>query len=96
MHDYTSALEDAEKCVALKPDWAKGYSRLGAAYFGLEEWEGAVNAYKQGEAPQPYSRWACYWYGTAWIPSLWTNGGDTNATAMPSSTKCSAVAATSA
>lgn len=37
------------QCVELKPDWAKGYSRLGAAYYGLEEWEQATKAYEDGE-----------------------------------------------
>jgi hypothetical protein len=38
------------QCVELKPDWAKGYSRLGAAYYGLQEWEDAIKAYEDGEA----------------------------------------------
>jgi predicted TPR repeat methyltransferase len=37
------------QCVDLKPDWAKGYSRLGAAYYGLQEWEQAIKAYEDGE-----------------------------------------------
>jgi predicted TPR repeat methyltransferase len=36
------------QCVELKPDWAKGYSRLGAAHFGLEEWDQAIQAYEDG------------------------------------------------
>lgn len=39
------------QCVSLKPDWGKGYSRLGAAYFGLEEWDKAIEAYDAG--------WSC-------------------------------------
>jgi hypothetical protein len=39
---------DSPQCVELKPDWGKGFSRLGAAYFGLEEWEEAVKAYEDG------------------------------------------------
>lgn len=34
--------------MELKPDWAKGYSRLGAAFFGLEDWDEAVRAYEDG------------------------------------------------
>ncbi len=34
--------------MELKPDWGKGYSRLGAAYYGLGEWEDAVRAYEDG------------------------------------------------
>lgn len=37
------------QCVALKPDWAKGYSRLGAAYHGLGEYEEAATAYDAGK-----------------------------------------------
>jgi hypothetical protein len=37
------------QCVDLKPDWAKGYSRLGAAYYGLQDWEQAIKAYENGE-----------------------------------------------
>jgi hypothetical protein len=37
------------QCVELKSDWAKGYSRLGAAYYGLQEWENAIKAYEDGE-----------------------------------------------
>ena len=36
------------QCVTLKPDWGKGYSRLGAAYYGLEDWEEASQAYETG------------------------------------------------
>ncbi|PNW85510.1 hypothetical protein CHLRE_03g189950v5 [Chlamydomonas reinhardtii] len=45
---YTDALDDAKKCVSLKPDWAKGYSRLGAAYHGLGEYPEAIQAYEDG------------------------------------------------
>jgi hypothetical protein len=34
--------------VELKPDWSKGYSRLGAAYHGLQDWEEAIRAYEDG------------------------------------------------
>lgn len=37
------------QCVELKSDWAKGYSRLGAAYYGLQEWENAIKAYEDGK-----------------------------------------------
>lgn len=36
------------QCVSLNPSWAKGYSRLGAAYFGLEEYQEAIKAYEEG------------------------------------------------
>ena len=36
------------KTVELKPDWAKGYSRLGGAHFGLKNFAEAVEAYNKG------------------------------------------------
>ncbi|GLC51021.1 hypothetical protein PLESTB_000457400 [Pleodorina starrii] len=50
---YAAALTDAKKCVELKPDWAKGYSRLGAAYYGLSDFEEAAEAYEKGLAVDP-------------------------------------------
>ncbi len=35
--------------VELKPDWPKGYSRLGAALFGLKQYDKAEKAYEEGE-----------------------------------------------
>ncbi len=46
--NFAEALEDARKTVELKPDWAKGYSRLGAAFHGLRKWDDAVAAYSKG------------------------------------------------
>ena len=37
LKNYTAAARDARQCTELKPRWAKGWSRLGAAYFGLED-----------------------------------------------------------
>ncbi|KAF0893729.1 hypothetical protein E2562_029404 [Oryza meyeriana var. granulata] len=53
LHLYPEALADAEKTVALRPDWAKGYSRLGAARLGLGDAAGAVAAYEKGLALEP-------------------------------------------
>ena len=36
--------------MELKPDWPKGYSRLGAAHSGLKQWDDAVEAYEKGAA----------------------------------------------
>jgi hypothetical protein len=36
------------KVVELKPEWPKGYSRLGAAHVGLKDWDGAIAAYGKG------------------------------------------------
>jgi len=48
LKNYEAAKADAEKCVSLKPDWSKGYARLGAALHGLEMYEEAIGAYEQG------------------------------------------------
>jgi hypothetical protein len=36
--------------VQLKPDWPKGYSRMGAAQLGLQRWDDAVETYQRGAA----------------------------------------------
>ena len=48
LHKYSEALADAEKAVKLKPDWSRGYCRLGAAHLGLGQLDEAVTAYKKG------------------------------------------------
>lgn len=35
MSDYQKALDDANKATEIKPDWAKGWTRKGAAARGL-------------------------------------------------------------
>jgi stress-induced-phosphoprotein 1 len=34
LKDFTHALEDANKVTEIKPDWAKGWTRKGAALHG--------------------------------------------------------------
>jgi stress-induced-phosphoprotein 1 len=46
--DYEHALEDANKTTEIKPDWAKGWGRKGAAYHGLGDLVGAHDAYEEG------------------------------------------------
>nr|XP_023880106.1 hsp70-Hsp90 organizing protein 1-like [Quercus suber] len=48
LHQYSEALADAEKAVKLKPDWSRGYCRLGAAHLGLGHLDEAVTAYNKG------------------------------------------------
>ena len=48
LEDYNSALIDAEKCVSLKSDWARGYQRLGLAQFYLKQYKEAVATYQKG------------------------------------------------
>ena len=46
-------MEDAEKCISIKPDWGKGYGRKGAALHGMGDLEGAHKAYTAGLAVEP-------------------------------------------
>eukprot|EP00756_Hemistasia_phaeocysticola_P009003 Hpha_TRINITY_DN14801_c1_g6::TRINITY_DN14801_c1_g6_i1::g.169188::m.169188/K09553/STIP1; stress-induced-phosphoprotein 1 len=48
MRMWMEALEDAKICTTIKPDWAKGYSRLGAAFEGVHSFTDAVAAYEKG------------------------------------------------
>ena len=50
---WTDALADAEKTTEMKPDWAKGYARKGAALFGMRELERAKEAYEEGLKREP-------------------------------------------
>jgi tetratricopeptide (TPR) repeat protein len=42
------ALKDAEKCIELRPEWWKGYSRKGAAEHALQRYDAARATYNQG------------------------------------------------
>ena len=53
LRDFAAACDDARNCVKLMPTWAKGYSRLGAALFGLGELEESKKIYEQGLAIEP-------------------------------------------
>jgi len=53
MGKYKEALEDASETVKIKPDWARGYSRKGAALHGLQEYEEAIEAYEAGLKIEP-------------------------------------------
>ncbi|EPX70975.1 chaperone activator Sti1 [Schizosaccharomyces octosporus yFS286] len=46
--DYKNALEDATKCTDIKHDWAKGWSRKGAALHGLGDLTAAKAAFEEG------------------------------------------------
>lgn len=51
--DAKGALADARRCVDLKPDWVKGYGRVGAASLALKDYTGAIAAYAAGLAKEP-------------------------------------------
>lgn len=39
LKNYRGALSDGKEAVQLKPRWAKGWARIGAAHMGLEEFQ---------------------------------------------------------
>jgi hypothetical protein len=53
--EFKEALMDANKCIDLNKDWAKGHSRRGAAYEGLRNWPSAQQAYEKGLELDPTS-----------------------------------------
>lgn len=53
MGDSNNALEDATSCIALNPEFAKGYSRKGAALHALKRYNDAMAAYEEGLAKFP-------------------------------------------
>ena len=46
--DADGAFKDAEECIKVKPDWAKGYVRKGAALHKAARYEDAMEAYEAG------------------------------------------------
>lgn len=46
--DWDNALQDADKTTQIKPDWAKGWGRKGAALHGKGDLLGANDAYEEG------------------------------------------------
>ena len=54
--EYEKALEDAERCVKLAPDWGKAYARKGAALVGLGQGGEAVKVYLKGLQVDPQSQ----------------------------------------
>ncbi|KKO97818.1 stress-induced-phosphoprotein 1 [Trichoderma harzianum] len=51
--DWDNALKDAEKTTEIKPDWAKGWGRKGAALHGKGDLLGANDAYEAGLKHDP-------------------------------------------
>ena len=53
LEGQVAAYADAAKTVALRPDWAKGYCRLGAALHGLGKLEASLQAFADGLHYEP-------------------------------------------
>ncbi|EXJ83645.1 stress-induced-phosphoprotein 1 [Capronia coronata CBS 617.96] len=47
LREYQKALEDAQKTTKIKPDWAKGWGRKGAAQHGVGDLVGAKDSYEE-------------------------------------------------
>ena len=48
LHQFKDALKDAEKCVSLDPDWAKGHIQMGSCYAGMGKYAEAKRHYANG------------------------------------------------
>lgn len=48
MGNFEKALEDADECIKIKPDWGKGYLRKGMAEMKADKLEESVVSYKKG------------------------------------------------
>jgi stress-induced-phosphoprotein 1 len=53
LSQFDASLADANKTIDIKSDWAKGYSRKGAALFGQGKLEEAKSAYEEGLRIEP-------------------------------------------
>jgi stress-induced-phosphoprotein 1 len=51
--DANNALSDAQACIGLNPNFAKGYSRKGAALHALKRYNDSISAYNEGLAKFP-------------------------------------------
>lgn len=52
----TKAIKDAEQAIELKPDWAKGYFRKGAALSALRKWDEAIQMLEKALEVDPKSK----------------------------------------
>jgi len=50
---YEVALTDAERCIALEPQWAKGHTRKAASLHGLKRYMAAIHAYDEALKYEP-------------------------------------------
>ena len=54
LHQFDEAMKDAQRCVSLDPDWAKGYIQIGSCYAGLGNYVEAKKQYQKGSYTNCY------------------------------------------
>ena len=52
----SKAIQDANKAIELKPDWAKGYFRKGAALAALRKWDESISMLEKAMEVDPKSK----------------------------------------
>eukprot|EP01083_Nonionella_stella_P091214 254963_1 len=57
LDDRESSIEDGRESIRLKPDYGKGHSRLGLAYFACGRYRDAVGAYEAALEIDPGNEW---------------------------------------
>jgi stress-induced-phosphoprotein 1 len=53
LNQYEQAGEDGRRCIEVKPNWAKGYFRVGLAYMFQRKYDDAISWFKKGLAVEP-------------------------------------------
>ena len=53
---YELAIEDCDQCIALSPNYVKGYTRLGQAYSGMKDYDNAIEAFKKCVELEPKNK----------------------------------------
>jgi tetratricopeptide (TPR) repeat protein len=48
LNKLSKALTDADRCIALRPEWEKGYFRKGCALEAMMRFEDALETYRAG------------------------------------------------
>lgn len=48
LEDFEKAMADADECIRLQPNWAKGYLRRGSVFFRMDKLEKAESVLKDG------------------------------------------------
>lgn len=53
LKQYTKAIQDARRVIAIRPKWAKGHARLAAAHFALQDYSEAKQALQRASELEP-------------------------------------------